>query len=628
MAETLGTLASILQLVDTALKAREYVKDFHDAPKEQNKLFSEMEDLKLLLTELHKHAASKPASGAFQQMSGPLAVFKNTMESFTAKLGPVDGLSKFTKRLTWSLWSKKEAADYLQELERIKSLINVWLTTDIWDVGQKQMSTQDGRFGIERLFLRVNPAQAEKRRAIIDWMSPLNFLQRQAEVFSMMQPGTGKWLLSDAQFKTWESDSGKVLWCRGMPGAGKTVLASLVVSHLEAKAQRNNLGIACTFLNHKEAEIQTVPNILGGLWKQLVLGKPVPTGVSALYDYHMERQTRPQSDEFIKALNSAAAEYHKVYLVIDALDEYPEDRRHLFLQFLRTASSQVNIMVTSRPHINLESIFPNLQILDIQATEDDIREYLDGQFKASSRLSKHIQARPELHDEIQSRIISNSQGMFLLAKLHIESLVAKHTVRAVRDALKHLPTGLWDTYAEAMQRIDRQSKEDKDLAMLTLTWVVNAKRPLSVAELKQALAIEPESTCLDVDSLLEIDIILSVCAGLIIVDESSSVVRLIHYTTQEYMDSKQADLFPLAQTTIVSSCLTYLSFKEFEKEKRFDFKETSMQQENPFILYAPYCLMHAKGDPEIRRMWGSDVSYFGRIAMRRDVSLTLISDAS
>ena len=184
-----------------------------------------------------------------------------------------------------------------------------------------------------------------------------------------------------------------------------------MVSHLEAKAQKNNLGVACIFLNHKEAEIQTVSNVLGGLWKQLVLGKPVPTGVSALYDYHTERQTRPHLDELGKALASAAAEYPKVYLVIDALDEYAEDKRHLFLQFLSTLGPQLNIMITSRPHINLESIFPNLQILDIQATEEDICEYLAGQFKASFRLSKHIQARPELHDEIQSKIIGNSQGM-------------------------------------------------------------------------------------------------------------------------------------------------------------------------------------------------------------------------
>jgi hypothetical protein len=192
----------------------------------------------------------------------------------------------------------------------------------------------------------------------------------------------------------------------------------------------------------------------------------------------------------------------------------------------------------------------------------------------------------------------------LLAKLHIESLAAKHTVRAVREALKHLPKNLWDTYAEAMQRIDRQSKEDRDLAMLTLTWVVNTKRPLSVTELREALAIEPESTSLDIESLLDIDIILSVCAGLIIVDETSSVVRLIHYTTREYVDSVQSDLFSLAQTTIVSACLIYLSFKEFvDLPKRNPTKHwpeddypqrTSMKVEHPFILYAQYSRMLPK----------------------------------
>jgi hypothetical protein len=132
MAETLGTITSILQLVAAALKAREYVKDFHDAPREQQKLFSEMEDLKTLLTELRKRAESNLSTDTFPQMAGPLDSLKTTMESFTAKLGPADGISKFTKRLTWSLWSKKEALGYLEELERIKSLINVWLTTDIW----------------------------------------------------------------------------------------------------------------------------------------------------------------------------------------------------------------------------------------------------------------------------------------------------------------------------------------------------------------------------------------------------------------------------------------------------------------------------------------------------------------
>jgi hypothetical protein len=52
-----------------------------------------------------------------------------------------------------------------------------------------------------------------------------------------------------------------------------------------------------------------------------------------------------------------------------------------------------------------------------------------------------------------------------------------------------------------------------------------------VEEFGEALTIEPNATSLDPDNLVDINIVLSVCAGLIIVDEEMSVVRLIHYTT-------------------------------------------------------------------------------------------------
>ncbi|KAJ7181443.1 hypothetical protein C8R43DRAFT_1229329 [Mycena crocata] len=153
--------------------------------------------------------------------------------------------------------------------------------------------------------------------------------------------------------------------------------------------------------------------------------------------------------------------------------------------------------------------------------------------------------------------------MFLLAKLHIESLATKNTVKAVREALKRLPADLDRTYDEAMERIDHQSVDDRELAHLVLTWVANTLNPLSVAELCEALAIEPHTTALDPDNLLDIEIVTSVCAGLIIVDEAMSVVRLIHFTTQAYFNKIQSIRFPHAHKTIASACLTYLSFTEF-----------------------------------------------------------------
>ncbi|KAJ6458903.1 ankyrin repeat domain-containing protein [Mycena vulgaris] len=618
MAEALGTVASIIQLVDTALKAREYIKDFRDAPKEQQKLFLEMEGLRPLLAELLKRLVDNPSSEAFQQMTAPLKIFETTMKEFTEKLGPRDAMSKFTRKITWTLWSKKEAGGYLEELERIKGLINVWLTMGIWDLGLKQIANQADILDLSQkqisnqgdILLSINDVvhnqreyiSAEKQRAILDWISPLNFLQRQADVFSTLQPGTGEWLLADAQFQDWESGSGKILWCPGMPGAGKTVLTSLVFNYLEVQAQKNNIGLACIYLNHKETESQTLANLLGALWKQLMLEKSIPLAVDTLYDHHCMRQTRPHLDEFRKALNFAITQYPKVYFILDALDEYPEDIRHLFLQYLVTLGPKVNIMMTSRPHIGLDSVVPDFQILEIKATDDDICRYLSTQIERSPRLSRHVKARPDLQEDIQSKIVANCKGMFLLAKLHIESLASKNAVKAVREALEHLPTDLQQTYDEAMARIKLQQEENRELGLLALTWVANAKRLLSVSELQEALAIEEDSTSLDPDNLLDISTILSVCAGLIIVDETLSVVRLIHYTTQGYMDNIQSDQFPLAQTTIVSTCLTYLSFKEFENLPPMEEQEVQddLISNHPFLKYAQYCLLHTKGQPELQ----------------------------
>ncbi|KAJ7444171.1 ankyrin repeat domain-containing protein [Mycena latifolia] len=596
MAEALGTLASVLQLVDTVLKAREYFKDFHEAPKEQKKLFSEMEGLKALLVELDKRAVGNPSSEALSQMVEPLEAFETTLELVTKKLGPVDGLSKLTKKLNWTLWSKKEAAGYLEEFERIKALINLWLTMDIWDVGQKQISNQDSI--LNTVQEQKDIIDAEKRQKILDWMSPLNFFQRQADVFGALQSGTGEWLLSNTVFQDWESGSGKVLFCRGIPGAGKTVLASLVVNHLEAQARNSDIGLACIYLNHKETESQTITNLLGALAAQLMLGKHIPPLVHSLYEHHLARRTRPNIDEFHKALDLAVALYPKVYFIVDALDEYPENYRHRFLKYLGTLGPKVNIMMTSRPHINLDSQLPNLKTIEIRATEDDIHKYVDAQIQNSARLSKHIHTRPELCNEIQAKIGDNAKGMFLLAKLHIESLATKNTIKAVREALQHLPKDLQHTYDEAMERINHQTEEDRQLGILALTWVSNAKRLLSVAELREALAIEPGSTFLDVDNLLDMDIILAACAGLIIVDEAVSVIRLIHYTTQDYLDSIQSQHFPLAHTMIVSTCLTYLSFPEFEVIPEDWEQQDNMLVTHPFLKYAQYCLMHAKGEPE------------------------------
>ncbi|KAJ6557518.1 hypothetical protein B0H19DRAFT_1261131 [Mycena capillaripes] len=600
MAETLGIVATLLQLIDTVLKARDYIQDFCNAPEEQRKLLSEMEDLRSLLEELDKRIDANPSSSMLQRMNSPLNAFKPIVEEFTKKRRPGDGrLSKFSKQLSWMMWKKQEAKEYLGKFEQFKALLNSWLLLDIGDMGQQHHDNDSHAFNPgtvteigSTIVDQRRQMESAERKKIIHWLSPINFFLRQADVFQSREPDTGGWLLVDPRFQEWEAGQGRSLWCHGIPGAGKTVLVSMVVDHLGTQSLNKLVSIACVYLNHKEA--QSPADVLAGVWRQLVLGRELTFKVQKLYEQHSEKGTPATLGEIRTVLDSAIAEFAKVYIVVDAVDEYPEDRRRVLLEYLAAMGPTVNLFITSRPHVFPSASLPNLETLEIRADADDIRRFVDAQIHVSSRLARHVEARPELQAEIQSEVSGTVDGMFLLAKLHMESLGTKSSIKAVREALKHLPKDLKDTYDNAIRQIEIQCEEDKNIARSALTWVANARRPLTVAELQTALAIEPETQQLDKENILDIYMILSVCAGLVIVDEQLCVVRLVHYTTQEYLDSIQAQKFPHAQTEIALSLLTFLSFTEC-----VELSHTQSADRLPVLFdYCQYSLTHVQGKAE------------------------------
>ncbi|KAJ7824818.1 hypothetical protein B0H14DRAFT_2369346, partial [Mycena olivaceomarginata] len=215
---------------------------------------------------------------------------------------------------------------------------------------------------------------ASERDKIIEWFSPLNFYQRQADISSTRQFGTGDWFLQNDLIQEWKSGTGKRVWCLGIPGAGKTVLASILVNDLRTNLESPNTGIAVVYLNHKESDTQSPASLLAGLWRQLVFRKPISPIMRELYDTHREQRTRPSLDSTCSVLSSTVSELSGVFIVVDALDEYPAEQRDTFVDCLLKLGPIVNLMLTSRPHIDVESIIPSdLGILEIRANEDDIR---------------------------------------------------------------------------------------------------------------------------------------------------------------------------------------------------------------------------------------------------------------
>lgn len=97
------------------------------------------------------------------------------------------------------------------------------------------------------------------------------------------------------------------------------------------------------------------------------------------------------------------------------------------------------------------------------------------------------------------------------------------------------------TYSDALDRIYRQAPEAVDLAEAVLFWIVCAKRSLTILELQQIYATQdlPDDTALEEDDLPDADVLTSVCGGLIMVDNDSQTVRLVHYTAQQYFEQFQ-----------------------------------------------------------------------------------------
>ncbi|KAL3480495.1 hypothetical protein BJX99DRAFT_266432 [Aspergillus californicus] len=379
--------------------------------------------------------------------------------------------------------------------------------------------------------------QDGEQEEILFWLTPLDFSPLQNDLISRKQEGTGEWLPQSSEYQQWESTRGSILFCPGIPGAGKTMTACFVVDHLRQKSRKDqSFPVIFLYCNYKRQQEMRPIDLFSSLLKQLSRhASPIADSVITLYEKHKPHQSRPSLQEILRDLVSAIQSFPKTFIVIDALDEYEASDRVRFMTklFEVIEETNANLLATSR-------------------------------FVAT--LPPFVLENTPLQDFIKQEIVEAASGMFLLAQLHLGSLCGLRSPRAVKTALKNLRKGV-DAYGyaydEAMQRIEAQVPGSRDLAMEVLSWIVLAERPLSLAELLHALAIEIGESSLDEENFSDVDHFVSVCLGLVVVDEESEIVRLIHYTAQEYFKRAKKKLFPEGQNLLTSKCVTYLTFDAF-----------------------------------------------------------------
>ena len=263
-------------------------------------------------------------------------------------------------------------------------------------------------------YLLEGNEETARRREALSWISSANSRSRQADLISRLEKNTGNWFVDAPQFRNWVQQAGEILFCPGIPGAGKTMMTSRVIDYIETnciKSSQNN-NLAWIFCDYKAERSQAIAQLLGSLLQQLVQHNPsMSDHLLTLYESHIEKKTFPSSEEIFACLKAVVAEHTDVYIIADALDELPQadsKRRHLLNHLCRLSSETdvVHVMVTSRPMPNIVDRFKGMPTLEVKATPEDVKRFVRGRFDGFRARVSH-----EWRATIEEAIVSRSNGM-------------------------------------------------------------------------------------------------------------------------------------------------------------------------------------------------------------------------
>jgi hypothetical protein len=265
----------------------------------------------------------------------------------------------------------------------------------------------------------LSKQQSQEDNDILQWLNPVEYQSFHDDLVTKRQPGTGQWLIDSKEFQSWMAATKQTLLCYGIPGAGKTYLASSIIEHLyETYSEVSTIGIAYVYCNFRQEEMQKVDDVLTSLLKQLAQQQStIPTAVRDLYSRYQARKTPPSRQDLLRVLQLVIVSFSKTLIVLDALDELSDNcRPHILSQIFKIqAKTDLNLFLTSRPYLDTGKEFKeciSLKSLEILARDEDIHSYLAG------RMSElRFQASEALQEELTKAIIGAVKGMYVSFQL-------------------------------------------------------------------------------------------------------------------------------------------------------------------------------------------------------------------
>lgn len=245
----------------------------------------------------------------------------------------------------------------------------------------------------------------------VNWLSNITYQVTHDEIYRQRLPGSLSWFLALPNFKKWIEKEENTLFCSGIAGAGKSVVAATVIDHLlhEVKQSSNHIGIAWIYCTFRSRQQQTPFQMLASIAAQLARQREdLMKYVVDLKGHSIE----PTEMHVLPVLAKCKLTFKSIYVVIDALDEYSEDSQGWlpFVRALNKVDLGASILITARPLPTIEEEFTSALKIEIVAKHADMLAFVQNELQ-QPRFQKHLSNDVELRSHIEAQVLQRTQGM-------------------------------------------------------------------------------------------------------------------------------------------------------------------------------------------------------------------------
>lgn len=434
-----------------------------------------------------------------------------------------------------SIWKDFDARfkHTLSNLRRHKELVESQA-----GLAHYQRYHQDRQVFLKQLEQLAEDERRQKFARLLQWISGANSTGDHEDQCQVRQdiPHTGKWLLKHPRYVEWRQDDvprSSTLWLHGIPGAGKTVLASVVIDDCPAEPTSRTCYFYC---KHGDRARTTLLSVLRGLLSQLLRADdPLLCWVDEKYQSSGQHilETRDLSREVLRTLLLNGG---KTFLVLDGLDECEVEERKLILQCLTNlikrcdnqTTGKLRVLVISQDYPDIRKGLSDASEIALKSSdnENDLRDY--ARVKCEELRERFCLAEDEF-DYILTTTCERADGMFLFVKLVMTNLLGQSTREQLGEAISpaNFPRGLEEAYARIVERVQRSPHATT--AKCILGWITGSKRPLNWREVQCALSIDLSDETVDYDTKRSRVHIRDMC-GALINNLSDDRLELVHHT--------------------------------------------------------------------------------------------------